>query len=455
MSTRLVRAACVAALLVSVPALGQSIRITEVMANPAIAQGGQRAGEFVELFNLSEEPVDLTGWKIGDRDTADEIVAWRDGDIPELAGLSFAVIFDVDMTDEYVIADESTLWLRPTNAAIGNGLSVRDTLRLIDATGAVVDTFTPPTTARSGVSFERRDFTAEDSEANWRLTRDPSGTTLGALSSADEEVVEEPEPPAAASVVVISELLYHPKTDAPEWVELRSLSDVDGMLVGWTLSDALAQPVAIPTVTLPAQGYAVLTGNAADFRHAHPNMPQGIVVAEMSLPTLNDEGDSLVVKSGDGSVVDEMKYGALRPDDGRSLERRDVEGDSDAMDNWLLCVAPSGSTPGAVNSVIHSTGAEPIIQATAESFTPGAGQVEFRYEAPLAGRVTLLVLSRDGSLARTLLDDAPNGGRQSVVWDGHDDDGETVAPGVYVAQFVVVTDGRPRAASAAVVVEEE
>lgn len=453
MSTRLAYAAAFVSLLSCVTAFAQSIRITEVMANPNLTQGGQRAGEFVELFNLSEEPVDLTGWKIGDRDTEDEIVAWRDGDVPKLAGLSFAVIFDPDMTDGYTLTDESVLWLRPLNAAIGNGLALLDPLRLIDAAGVVVDTFTPPKPARSGVSFERRDFMEADSEANWRLTRDRSGSTLGALSSA-EEPAEEPEPPVpAASVVVISEILYNPKVDAPEWIELRSLSDVDGTLVGWTLADALAQPVAIPVTTLPAQGYAVLTSNVADFRHAHPSLPQSIVIVEMPLPSLNDAGDSLVVKAADGSVVDEMKYGALLPDDGRSLERRDLEGDSGAMDNWLLAVATSGSTPGEVNSVIHATGPEPIIQSTGESFVADAGQAEFRYEAPMAARVTLLILSQDGELTRTLLHDTPNGGRQSIVWNGHDDDGETVEPGIYVAQLLVVTDGRPRAASTAIIVE--
>ena len=73
MSTRLAYAAAFVSLLSCVTAFAQSIRITEVMANPNLTQGGQRSGEFVELFNLSEEPVDLTGWKIGDRDTEDEI----------------------------------------------------------------------------------------------------------------------------------------------------------------------------------------------------------------------------------------------------------------------------------------------------------------------------------------------------------------------------------------------
>jgi hypothetical protein len=359
--------AVIVSLSVAVGAVAQSIRITEVMANPNIAQGGQRGGEFVELFNLSEDPVDLTGWKIADRDTSDEILAWREGDIAELPGLSFAIIFDPDMTDGYVVDDETVVWLRPRNSAIGNGLAVRDTLRLLDASGAVIDTYSPPAPARSGVSFERKDFIAEDTETNWRLTRDPLGATLGRLSNPEDDPVEEPSTPRIVGLVVINELLYRPEPDAPEWVELRSMSDVDGMLVGWTLSDSLGRPVIIPTTLLPANGYAVLAGNGADFRHAHPSLPAGSTVIEMPLPSLNDGGDSLTLKTAEGTVVDEMSYGALRPDDGRSLERRDVDEDSDRMDNWLLSVDVSGSTPGEANSVIHATGSEPLIQASAES----------------------------------------------------------------------------------------
>ncbi len=431
------------------------MRITEVMANPSLGQGGQRAGEFVELFNLSEDPVDLTGWRIADRETSDSIVAWQATDTPVVPGLGFAVIFDPDMVDTYGPLDPSVVWLRPANDSIGNGLGMRERLALLDPSGVVVDTYTSPGGARSGVSFERRDFAVEDVESNWRLTRNAAGMTLGELSTPDVEDPTDTPTAALAKVVLISELLYHPKTDAPEWVEIRSMSEAAGMLVGATLADSLGQPVAIPTAQLAAEGYAVLTGNAADFRHAHPTLPAEIVVVEMSLPSLNDEGDSLTLAAADGTVLDKMTYGALRPDEGRSLERRDADTDSGRMDNWLLCVDASGSTPGEANSVIYDTGPEPLIQASCESFTPTSGQVEFRYDAPLQARVSLMVVSSKGALARTLLDDAPNGGRHAIAWDGLDDEGEPAEPGIYVAQLLVVTDGRPQVASSAVIVEEE
>ena len=441
--------------LLAATAAGQSMRITEVMANPNLAQGGQRAGEFVELFNLSEEPVDLTGWRIADRETSDAILAWDDGDAPVVLGLGFAVIFDPDVGDGYEPVDAAVVWLRPANASIGNGLGMRDALQLLDSDGVVVDTYTSPRAAISGVSYERRDFAVADIESNWRLTRNRLGTTLGQLSTPDDETPEETTDTVLSKVVLISELLYHPKTDAPEWVEIRSMSTAPGMLVGATLADSLGQPVVIPTVHMAAEGYAVLTGNAADFRHAHTALPPDIVVVEMSLPSLNDEGDTLTLTAANGVALDEMTYGALRPDDGRSLERRDADTDSGRMDNWLLCVDESGSTPGQANSVIYDTGPEPMIQVSRESFAPDSGQVEFRYDAPLEARVSLMVLSAQGALARTLLDDAPNGGRHTIAWDGMDDEGEPAAPGIYVAHLLAVTDGSPQVASAAVIVVEE
>ncbi|GIX07762.1 MAG: hypothetical protein KatS3mg115_2165 [Candidatus Poribacteria bacterium] len=72
------------------------VRITEVMANPTAAQGGQKGGEFVELFNLGEEPVDLAGWKIADRDAEDLLLPFFEGDPTVLAPQAFAVVLDPD-----------------------------------------------------------------------------------------------------------------------------------------------------------------------------------------------------------------------------------------------------------------------------------------------------------------------------------------------------------------------
>ena len=157
----------------------ENVRISEVMANPSDAQGGERAGEFVELYNLGPESVDLSGWSVADDLSQDKIVPFEDNGPTLLKPLAFAVVFDADYEGQYGDLPPDLLRLRPENAAIGNGLSALDSIRLINPEGAVVDEYIPPSSAQDGVSFERIDLNKPGSPDNWRLSDDPSGATLG------------------------------------------------------------------------------------------------------------------------------------------------------------------------------------------------------------------------------------------------------------------------------------
>ncbi|MDA1190681.1 MAG: lamin tail domain-containing protein [Candidatus Poribacteria bacterium] len=455
-----------ALLMLSAVVVGQ-VRITEVMANPNAAQGGQTRGEFVELYNLGAEPVDLTGWKIADRDNTDQLLAF-DGVSPlVLAPKSYAVVLDPDheFNDENVYAiPPETLLLRPHNSALGNGLALLDPVYLLDPTDEVVDTFTPPSAAHNGNSTERIDYAGPDAPENWQFCTEKSGTTIGRKTSPPKPPIQPPtqpptQPPGQPPVnnpdllVALNEVMFRPETDAPEWVELFNRTNVDLPITGWTLQDARGVPVAIPESSLPKKGYAILTRNAADFHEFHPNTPGETAVIEMPLPALNDDGDELVLKAGDREL-DRMRYGDRNAERGQSLERRDPALDSLSMGNWFLSVHLDGSTPGAENSVRHQTGAQPLIEASPNPFVPQERPIELRFEAPIDATVTLRIFDSKGMLAHVLLDNAPNGGRQTLKWDGKNDAGEQVAPGIYIVQLLTVAEDNPRATAIAIVVAE-
>jgi uncharacterized repeat protein (TIGR01451 family) len=62
---------------------------------------------------------------------------------------------------------------------------------------------------------------------------------------------------------------------------------------------------------------------------------------------------------------------------------------------------------------------------------PSQGQTLFSFDIPLAGRTTLLLYDVSGRLVRTLVEETLEPGRYSPQWDGRDQSGRTVAPGVY------------------------
>jgi len=62
---------------------------------------------------------------------------------------------------------------------------------------------------------------------------------------------------------------------------------------------------------------------------------------------------------------------------------------------------------------------------------PVVASAMLRFETAGTGRVTLAVFSADGALVRVLLDEDLPAGSRTVAWDGRDDAGRRVPPGLY------------------------
>jgi hypothetical protein len=67
---------------------------------------------------------------------------------------------------------------------------------------------------------------------------------------------------------------------------------------------------------------------------------------------------------------------------------------------------------------------------------PFRGSTTLAFDLAEFSRVDLVLYSVDGRRVRTLIDRAYEPGRYRAVWDGRDDAGRLVAPGVYYAHFV-------------------
>jgi hypothetical protein len=62
---------------------------------------------------------------------------------------------------------------------------------------------------------------------------------------------------------------------------------------------------------------------------------------------------------------------------------------------------------------------------------PASGGAALAFTLPAAGRAALRLFAADGRLVRTLVDRPLPAGRHQVVWEGRDQGGRRVAPGVY------------------------
>ena len=67
---------------------------------------------------------------------------------------------------------------------------------------------------------------------------------------------------------------------------------------------------------------------------------------------------------------------------------------------------------------------------------PTVGEVSLYFELPRAGRVDLTIVGADGRRITSLIGDPRGPGRNLARWNGRDDHGRRVAPGVYYARLV-------------------
>jgi hypothetical protein len=152
---------CILAVIVSAmtpPFLyAETIVINEVMFNP---DGDENAREYVELINLSEEPVSLEGFIIGDGTGFDAIIPAQENQWTVPAG-SFALIVDPDYFDSgelYEGIPPDTPLFTVGDKAIGSrGLSnsTAEPVSLISSAGDTLSVITYSLDCPPGHSWER------------------------------------------------------------------------------------------------------------------------------------------------------------------------------------------------------------------------------------------------------------------------------------------------------------
>ena len=140
-----------------------ALLVSEVMSNPL----SEATGEFVELYNDGDGPVDLAGLVLDDGDAQDVIQAFEGGSTVVPAG-AYAVIVDRGYAGQYDLPADVTVVTVDDNA-LGTGLAASsDPVTLLHADGVtVIDGYSFPFNAGNGTSVERAVLEDGDVEGNW------------------------------------------------------------------------------------------------------------------------------------------------------------------------------------------------------------------------------------------------------------------------------------------------
>ena len=186
-------------------AAGAGIVISEVLADPH----SESKGEFVELYNAGEEPVDLEGWPLGDsRDVNDTITDFTGPHDAGLAGTvlapgAYALVVDPDYEGEYndriaAEGDPARLLILTIKGdrTLGNGLGNSGDLVFLNSGDTTIDQFAWTESAGgNGISWERPRFDLPVDESNRLPSTHPDGSTPGFRNSTASDLPPTPEEP--------------------------------------------------------------------------------------------------------------------------------------------------------------------------------------------------------------------------------------------------------------------
>lgn len=137
-----------------------------------------------------------------------------------------------------------------------------------------------------------------------------------------------------------------------EFVEIYNNSNKYLQLEGCTFSDG-GTPSVLPKFTLnPSQYVVICKNNQATYENA-----SGQQITISNFPALNNAGDALVLRNGNGQVIDSVTYtdnwykDGIKAQGGYSIERIDFATDCSPESNWTASTAGIGGTPGKQNAV--------------------------------------------------------------------------------------------------------
>jgi len=258
--------------------------------------------------------------------------------------------------------------------------------------------------------------------------------------------------------LVINEILFNPKKDGVDFVELYNRSDKILNLQNWFLGNRL---ITSELHLFPPGEYRVLTTDPARVKRDYPQAVPENFIRMPALPPYANERGQVVLKAGE-TTVDSLYYTAamhqpfLADRKGISLERQNADAGTHEPGNFSSAsTLAGGATPGYENSIREEktdpkTAPEDRIFLESRTFSPNGDGFEdllliryaFREANPM---LSLTVFDDRGRTANRLVRNKSAGRSGLVTWDGRDENGQPCAAGIYILHAETYTEnGRSR-----------
>jgi hypothetical protein len=159
------------------------------------------------------------------------------------------------------------------------------------------------------------------------------------------------EPGFEQKSLLITEIMYDPKNNEPEWVELYNPTIDTVNLKNWFISDLLTTPTKVFLTTndyLLTPHEHVVVARDTNFTSFYPG--QNIPLIKAVFGSLSNTTDGIYIYDFRNAIIDSVIYkSAWGGRNGFSLERIDYNRFSNDSSNWATSL--KRATPGSINSV--------------------------------------------------------------------------------------------------------
>lgn len=272
---------------------------------------------------------------------------------------------------------------------------------------------------------------------------------VGNINDEEKVSVFLPEPTKPGEVI-ISEILFNPRGDAVDFVEIYNNSAKYISLLNWQISNG-ASEVYIPAagVMLP-YSYRVFTPHPETLITEYPNARSENIYL-LTIPSMPNEQGNVILHDGQHQLYDSIHYEEewhfpfLSSVDGISLERIDFSKPANLSSNWASAAATENyATPGYQNSQSITGISSGTLSVSPKVIVPDAnGRDDFTtIKLNQSGSmVTLIIYNLQGQRIRQLANNTLVGNSSTFTWDGTDNTGAVVSLGHYIVVANIFSTG--------------
>ncbi len=265
--------------------------------------------------------------------------------------------------------------------------------------------------------------------------------------------------------IVINEILFNPKPNGTDYVEIYNRSNKIIDLKQTYIANRNSTGVISSIKQLSAESYLlfpldfmVITEDPVLVKRDYITLNMDAFITVASMPSFNDDEGDVIILNAQGNVTDELKYDEkwhfklIDNREGVALERIDYNAPTQNPDNWHSAATSVGyGTPTYKNSQYRiDQQVQGQITVTPEIVSPdNDGMDDFAtidYSFPSPGYVAnISIFDASGRIVRYLQRNALCGLKGSFRWDGLGEKYQKLPVGIYIIYTEVFNlDGKKK-----------